>query len=46
MPFVGFRRIDDNIDATKLENPFKQLPNQTEYFLLMASYLMMIFVRI
>ena len=33
MPFVGFRRIDDNIDATKLENPFKQLPNQTEYFL-------------
>lgn len=32
-PFVGFRRIDDNIDATKLENPFKQLPNQTEYFL-------------
>ena len=33
MPYVGFRRIDDNIDATKLENPFKQLPNQTEYFL-------------
>ena len=33
MPFVGFRRIDDNIDAAKLENPFKQLPNQTEYFL-------------
>ena len=32
-PFVGFRRIDDNIDATKLENPFKQLPNQTKYFL-------------
>ena len=34
MPYVGFRRIDDNIDATKLENPFKQqLPNQTKYFL-------------
>ena len=33
MPFVGFRRVDENIDATKLENPFKQLPNQTEYFL-------------
>ena len=33
MPYVGFRRIDDNIDATKLENPFKQLPNQTGYFL-------------
>ena len=32
-PFVGFRRVDENIDATKLENPFKQLPNQTEYFL-------------
>lgn len=34
MPFVGFRRIDDNIDDEKLENPFKQqLPNQTKYFL-------------
>ena len=33
IPFVGFRRVDENIDATKLENPFKQLPNQTEYFL-------------
>ncbi len=33
IPYVGFRRIDDNIDATKLENPFKQLPNQTKYFL-------------
>ena len=33
MPFVGFRRVDDNIDAIKFENPFKQLPNQTEYFL-------------
>ena len=33
MPFVGFRRVDENIDAIKFENPFKQLPNQTEYFL-------------
>jgi len=33
MPFVGFRRVDENIDFIKFENPFKQLPNQTEYFL-------------
>ncbi|WP_148803348.1 PD-(D/E)XK nuclease family protein [Campylobacter concisus] len=34
MPYVGFRRVDDNIDDEKLENPFKQqLPNQTKYFL-------------
>ena len=33
MPFVGFRRVDENIDFIKFENPFKQLPNQTGYFL-------------
>ena len=33
MPFVGFRRVDENIDVIKFENPFKQLPNQTGYFL-------------
>ena len=33
IPFVGFRRVDENIDVIKFENPFKQLPNQTGYFL-------------